>query len=100
MLTSSFRESTSSCDIYGGCVDNYQCAPTPDRKYGAAGFALDIGGQYTFKWGLVLSGGIQYMSDGPEDFGSGDSILPSVSNLFWGGGFRPRVLSSIGYAFL
>jgi hypothetical protein len=92
LLLAHFDERTTSSSLSG----------FPARSYFAEGAALDLGGAYTFDFGLVLSGGVgvQVMSDGPRLLSAGDgAVAISGTELFYGGGVRPRILFSLGYAF-
>ena len=66
------------------------------KSFATIGGALDIGGQAMIGPGVILSGGfgLQY-TKATEDF----SDLPFAAAVIAGGGFRPRFLFSVGYAF-
>lgn len=68
-------------------------------SFQSLGFAIDIGGQAVVGPGVVIGGGfgLQYTKT-TKDFGSTDGLnLPA--EILVGGGFRPRFLLSVGYAF-
>jgi hypothetical protein len=68
------------------------------QSFGSLGYAFDVGGQAVVAGGLVIGGGfgMQY-THLSKDLGFTD--LPITASIIAGGGWRPRFLMSIGYAF-
>jgi hypothetical protein len=68
-------------------------------SFQSLGFAVDIGGQAVIGPGVVIGGGfgLQYTTT-TKDFGSTDG-LNLAAEILVGGGWRPRFLLSVGYAF-
>lgn len=69
------------------------------KSFNSMGFAVDIGGQGVIGPGIVVGGGfgLQYTRVSEDASKLGD--LPLSATVLVGGGWRPRFLLSVGYAF-
>jgi hypothetical protein len=81
---------------YSASQDAVGSIPATSAGFTTLGGAIDIGGQAMVGPGIVIGGGfgVQY-TKATEDF----EDLPFAAAILAGGGFRPRVLLSAGFAF-
>lgn len=81
---------------YSASQDAVGSIPATSTGFTTIGGAIDIGGQAVIGPGVVIGAGagVQY-THATEDF----EDLPFAAGILAGGGIRPRVLLSVGYAF-
>ncbi|HEY2404779.1 MAG TPA: hypothetical protein VGI10_02205 [Polyangiaceae bacterium] len=81
----------------GGLAGLFCTTPSCSTSFTSYGFALDVGGQAVLG-GFVVGGGAGFQSTKNSKNIATDG-LNFASAIIGGGGFRPRVLLTFGYAF-